>query len=62
MALQVEDVLARRSRMLFIDAQAAISSSRKVAEIMAAELGKDAEWVAQQVSTFDDLAKCYLPQ
>ncbi|MFZ9262699.1 MAG: FAD-dependent oxidoreductase [Chitinophagaceae bacterium] len=62
MALQVEDVLARRSRMLFIDAQAAISSSRKVAEIMAAELGKDAEWVAQQVSTFDDLARCYLPQ
>lgn len=61
MALQVEDVLARRSRMLFVDASAAWASTEKTARIMAVELKKDENWVAQQVCAFKELAKGYLP-
>lgn len=43
MAETIEDVLARRVRLLFLDARAAIDSARKVAEIFAQELGWDAE-------------------
>jgi glycerol-3-phosphate dehydrogenase len=61
MALQVEDILARRSRILFIDAAAAIASVEKVATIMAKELKKDDAWIAQQIASFTELAKAYLP-
>lgn len=61
MALQVEDILARRSRMLFVDAAAAVSSARKVAEWMALELNHDEAWINQQVASFQELAKTYLP-
>jgi glycerol-3-phosphate dehydrogenase len=61
MALQVEDILARRSRILFIDAAAAIASVEKVAAIMAKELKKDDAWIDQQIASFTELAKAYLP-
>ena len=61
MAMQVEDILARRSRILFVNASAAISSSAKVARWMAEELKKDDAWVEQQISAFEDMAKGYLP-
>lgn len=61
LARTVEDVLARRVRLLFLDARAAIESAPRVAEILAAELGRDGEWVDQQVKTFRDLAAGYLP-
>ena len=38
-ALTVEDVLARRCRLLFLDAQAAVQAALPVAELMAEELG-----------------------
>ena len=38
MARTIEDVLARRIRILFLDAKAAIEAAPKVAEIMAQEL------------------------
>jgi glycerol-3-phosphate dehydrogenase len=60
MAVTVEDVLARRIRLLFLDAMAAIQAAPAVAEIMAAELGKDDIWQQQQVSHFTTLAKGYL--
>lgn len=60
MAQTVEDVLARRVRLLFIDARAAIDSAAKVAAIMAKELGKDEVWEQQQVTQFLDVAKHYL--
>ncbi|MBC7917440.1 MAG: glycerol-3-phosphate dehydrogenase/oxidase [Rhodoferax sp.] len=41
-ARTVEDVLARRSRMLFLDAALAASIARAVAEILASETGQDA--------------------
>src|SRR5690606_33186288 len=61
LARTVEDVLARRLRLLFLDARAAIESAPRVAEILAAELDRDGEWVDQQVNTFNDLAAGYLP-
>ena len=61
MALQVEDVLARRSRMLFVNAHAAIASSEKTARLMASILNRDEQWVQQQMIAFEELAKGYLP-
>lgn len=60
LATSVEDVLARRVRALFVDARAAIRMAPKVAAVMAAELGKTAEWEAEQVAMFTDLAGEYI--
>ena len=60
MARTVEDVLARRTRALFLHARAAIAMAPRVAELMARELGRDAAWWTQQVQEFTELAKGYL--
>ena len=60
MAHSVEDVLARRVRLLFLDARAAIEIAPRVAEIMAKELDQTNEWIEQQVKDFTDLANGYL--
>lgn len=60
MAMTVEDVLARRTRMLFLDARAAIDSAPGVARLMAAEMKKDEDWILEQTSSFMTLAKRYL--
>jgi glycerol-3-phosphate dehydrogenase len=60
MAESLEDVLARRVRLLFLDAKAAIEIAPKVASVMAKELNKPKEWEEQQVIDFTELAKCYL--
>jgi len=59
MARTVEDVLARRCRLLFLDAQAAAAAAPPVAEIMANELGRDPTWQATQVEQFHQLASQY---
>ncbi|HEY2251930.1 MAG TPA: glycerol-3-phosphate dehydrogenase/oxidase, partial [Planctomycetaceae bacterium] len=56
MARTVEDVLARRTRALFLDARASIEMANAVADLLAAELGRDAEWAARQVAEFTELA------
>ena len=61
MAVTVEDVLARRVRLLFRDARAAIDAAEPVARIMSHEAGHDQAWVEEQVATFQELAKHYLP-
>lgn len=61
MARTVEDVLARRTRALLLDARAAASAATAVAEILAEELGRDAAWVEAQVADFRSLARGYLP-
>lgn len=60
MARTVEDVLARRTRILFIDAGTACRLAPKVAEIMMKELNKDEEWKNMQIASFKSLAKGYL--
>ncbi len=60
MALTVEDVLARRTRALFLNAEAAIGIAPIVAKVMAAELGRDNEWVKNQLIEFNETAAKYL--
>ena len=59
MARTVEDVLARRTRALFLDAKAAIRMAPRVAAILARELGKDEHWQADQINAFGQTAKGY---
>ncbi len=60
MALSVEDVLARRVRMLFVDAREAIAAAPKVAQTLAQELGHDQAWIENQVESFTTMAKNYI--
>jgi glycerol-3-phosphate dehydrogenase len=60
MAMTVEDVLARRLRLLFLDASAAVEAAPSVAAIMAAEMGEDQSWVESQLSSFSEVASIYL--
>jgi glycerol-3-phosphate dehydrogenase len=60
MARTVDDVLARRTRALFLNARAAIAMTPAVAKIMAAELGRDEGWQAEQVAQFTAMAQGYL--
>ncbi len=58
-ARTVEDVLARRTRFLFLNAKIAIEIAPKIAEIMAKELGKDDDWQAEQFGQFQQIAEQY---
>lgn len=60
MARTVDDVLARRTRCLFLNAQAAIDIAPQVAALMAAELNRNQEWQDDQVSQFTAIARGYL--
>jgi glycerol-3-phosphate dehydrogenase len=60
MARTVEDVLARRMRLLFLDAKGAINLAPMVAAVMAEELKQDKNWVDSQISNFNHIAKAYL--
>jgi glycerol-3-phosphate dehydrogenase len=60
MAMTVEDVLSRRIRMLFLDARAAIQAAPEVARLMAEEMGKDENWLQDQLQNFTALAEGYL--
>ncbi len=59
MAMTVEDVLARRVRLLFIDARAAVEAAPVVASEMALLLRRDTEWQTAQVESFTRLARHY---
>lgn len=59
MARTVEDVLARRIRLLFLDARAAAHAAEEVARYMAAELGKDEAWIGEQTAGFRQLCEQY---
>jgi glycerol-3-phosphate dehydrogenase len=60
MARTVEDVLARRTRALFLDAKAAVEMAPRVADLLARELSRDEAWRAAQVEAFRQLASGYL--
>ena len=60
MARSVEDVLARRTRALFLDAQASIEAAPDTARLMARELGCGDEWVQEQVQEFTKVAEGYV--
>lgn len=60
MARTVEDVLARRLRVLFLDAEAALEMAPQVARIIAKELRYDEGWERQQLEQFSGLASHYM--
>jgi glycerol-3-phosphate dehydrogenase len=60
MARTLDDVLARRTRALILDARAASEIAPRAAELLARELGRDADWVEREVASFRALARGYL--
>jgi glycerol-3-phosphate dehydrogenase len=60
MARSIDDVLARRVRLLFLDARAAIDSCEKVADLLAKELGHDETWKQNQIDEFKTVANGFL--
>ena len=60
MARTVEDVLARRTRALFLDARAAIEAAPMASTLLAAELRRSDAWKAADLQRFVDLAKGYI--
>ena len=56
----VEDVLARRTRSLLLDARASIEAAPAVARLLGAELARDASWCEEQVRRYRELARSYL--
>lgn len=61
-ALTVEDVLARRSRVLFLDAARAAAAAPAVARLLARELGWSPAREAAEIAAFGALAARYLPR
>ncbi len=59
MARTVEDVLARRTRALFLDARESVRIAPEVADIMAIELNQPEEWKSDQVKAYKAVAKNY---
>jgi glycerol-3-phosphate dehydrogenase len=59
MARNVEDVLARRLRMLFLDVEASLRMAPYVARLMAGELHQDSIWEENQLKQFKILSEKY---
>ncbi|MGK2951163.1 MAG: glycerol-3-phosphate dehydrogenase/oxidase [Thiobacillus sp.] len=60
MARSVQDVLARRTRALLLDARASIEAAPVVASLLAGILGRDAAWQARELAAFTVFARSYL--
>ena len=60
MALTVEDILARRTRALFLNSKAAVAMAPRVAALMAGELGRGENWIEQQIAAFGRTARAYI--
>lgn len=59
MARTVEDVLARRTSALFIDAERAFAAAPACAQSLSRALNRDSEWQAEQLRSFGILAGRY---
>ncbi len=62
MACTLEDILARRVRLLFLDVKVALEVAPMICRILQKELDKDDSWGNLQIASFHTLAKGYLPQ
>ena len=60
MARTVEDMLARRTRALFLNARAALEIAPVVADLMASELGWDEDARTKQLNAFREVASNYV--
>lgn len=60
MPLYLEDILARRTRALFLNTQASSEIAIEVAALMAKELGYGMHWQKDQVESYNQLVKNYI--
>ena len=60
MVIRLEDVLARRTRALLLDAMASREMAPEVADIMAEELGLEDAWKATEIDSYIKLTENYL--
>ena len=60
MARTLDDVLARRTRSLLLNARASIDAAPYVAKTMAELLGRDSTWQKEQVEQFEEMARGYV--
>jgi glycerol-3-phosphate dehydrogenase len=60
MPLTVGDMLARRTRALFLDALASSEIAPAVADLMSKELGFDEKWQREQIEAYNQLIVNYL--
>ena len=59
MAINLDDIMSRRSRCLFLDVDESLRLAPKVVKIMAEELQKDEKWQNEQLKSFIELTKLY---
>lgn len=60
MICKVEDFLARRIRFILLDAPSSLVAAPAVAKIMAEQLGKDENWISQELTDYNELVKRYI--
>ena len=60
MAIKLEDILARRTRCLFLDAKETIKVAPKVLRIMKVFLKKNIDWEKKEFSNFIEISKNYI--
>jgi glycerol-3-phosphate dehydrogenase len=60
MTRSVEDFLARRRRILLLDARKSIQLAPSIAKIIGKELGKNRRWINNQLDQYTKLAERYL--
>lgn len=60
MPLMIEDMLARRTRALFLNARASSEIAAEVALVMAEEFGHDLKWQKEQIESYNQLVKNYI--
>jgi glycerol-3-phosphate dehydrogenase len=61
MARTLDDVLARRTRVLFLDARVALAMAPAAARLLADALGRDEHWQRRQLAEFSEIAAGFLP-
>jgi glycerol-3-phosphate dehydrogenase len=60
MPCTLTDILARRTRALFLDARASLHAAPLVADILAEELKQDKTWNDNQVKEYNQLVLNYI--
>lgn len=60
MPMTLEDMLARRTRALLLNARASSEIAADVASLMAEELGHDLKWQVEQIESYNQLVKNYI--
>jgi len=60
MPVKLEDILARRTRSLFLNAHVSAEIAPEVAGLMALEFGYDRAWEEEQVENYLELVKSYM--